>query len=185
MVDAMRSLRPLAGRRLLAIDSGARFVGLAVRTSHLEGARPYGLVERIVRGGRGGETLCWRLERDRSMEGGGTSRFKSLDDALEHVLAEQRVTAAVLGMPYHADGSYSPECSIVERLAQRLQHAWKEPVPILLWDESWSTRLAVGPRRRETRGSHALAACIILQEVLTALHPLESTDDPLQRLPER
>ena len=41
----LATLRPLARRRLLAVDPGGTFTGLAVRTSSL-GAEPYGLVER-------------------------------------------------------------------------------------------------------------------------------------------
>ena len=43
------AVRSLAGCRLLAVDLGPRYTGLAVRTSRLEGARPYGLLERVRR----------------------------------------------------------------------------------------------------------------------------------------
>ena len=50
-------------------------------------------------------------------------------------------------MPYHADGSRSRECAIVERQVATLQAAWPRSIPVLFWDESFSTRRVLGPRR--------------------------------------
>ena len=178
MVDALQALRPLIGCRLVAVDPGARYVGLAVRTCRLRGAQPYGLVERRMC--HAGRSSHWALEHSRGFVASGTARgrlrFESQVAALCHVLSEQRAAAAVVGMPYYADGSRSPQCAPVERLVAQLQAAW--PRPVLLWDESWSTRLAVGPRPRprDARASHAAAACIILEEVLASLQPLEVGD---------
>ena len=62
---------------------------------------------------------------------------------------------------------------------------------MLFWDESFSTRRAVGSRRpkdmgsRAARGSHAAAACIILEEVLEELFAQEALSNPLDTLLER
>lgn len=187
MADALRTLRSLAGSRLLSVDPGSRYFGLAVRTSQLEGVRPYGLIERIPvrRGvaatrGAGGAAWDWALQRELSFGGGGgRARFSSLANSIAHVLQEQQLAAAVVGMPYHADGSRSAECAAVEQLVAQLRAAWKArgvAVPVLLWDESWSTRIAMaGSRRRQrnARCSHARAACVILQEVVDTLRPVE------------
>ena len=174
------AVRSLAGCRLLAVDLGPRYTGLAVRTSRLEGARPYGLLERVRRrralsAHAADDEWSWALERERGY-GGGHVRFASQAAALERVMDEQRVAAAVVGMPYYADGSYSPECAAVERRVAELQAAWTRTVPVLFWDERWSTQAAVGPRRdrpRDARTSHARAASVVLWEVLEALHPFE------------
>ena len=72
----------------------------------------------------------------------------------------------------------SAGCDIAERQAAGLQAAWSRRVPVLLWDESWSTRRAVGPKRRTGAAvrTHAAAASIVLHEVLEALAPLELVD---------
>jgi hypothetical protein len=73
---------------------------------------------------------------------------------------------------------------MVERQVAALQAAWPQPVPVLFWDEAFSTRRVVGPRRpppgsKAARTSHALAACLILEEVVVALAPLERGEEAL------
>lgn len=186
--------RALAGCRLLAVDPGARYVGLAVRTCRLLGARPFGYLERQGDAGKhrrgnapaaamGDAAAAWTLRRADSGRHGSTEavrRHSSLADALAAVLTEQRIAAVVYGMPYHADGSRSRESGLVERQVASLQSEWAQPWPILLWDESFSTQIAVGPRRaggRKVLGSDAVAACVILQEVLQALRQVEEGDE--------
>jgi RNase H-fold protein (predicted Holliday junction resolvase) len=187
----------LAGARLLAVDPGARYLGLAVRTCRLRGARPYGVVERQPAGGlhrpvgsawnrslgtRSGSCAKWEL-RQLPDFGGVRSLHGSQADALAAVLATERIAAVVCGMPYHADGSRSSECDVVERAFEELQAEWADPVPVLFWDESWSTRRAVGPKRNRRRASsHPAAAAIVLSEVLEALAPLEADAGPLDEL---
>jgi RNase H-fold protein (predicted Holliday junction resolvase) len=200
MVCAERTLAPLAGRRLLAIDPGVTYFGLAVRVNRFQGVQPYGLVERVPcrRGFAAARRLAaslanpsaswdWSLQRERFF-GGRTTRFDSLAEALAHVLVEQQLAAAVVGMPYNADGSWSAECTAVGQQVTKLRAAWASSgtgVPVLMWDESFSTRIAVGSPRRGARSSHALAACVILNEVVAALHPFESDQDMLSELAHR
>ena len=104
--------------------------------------------------------------------------FGSQAAALEAVLREQRIAAVVCGMPYLQDGSRSRESDEVLRQVRRLREEWQTPVPVLLWDETWSTRIAAGPRqrkgRRDAQWTHASAACHILNEVVRALRPWEA-----------
>lgn len=195
MASAVRTLAPLAGRRLLAVDPGVTYFGLAVRVNRFQGVQPYGLVERVPcrRGFAAARRLAasaswdWSLQRERFF-GGRTTRFDSLAEALAHVLVEQQLAAAVVGMPYNADGSWSAECTAVVQQMTKLRAAWASSgtgVPVLMWDESFSTRIAVGSPRRGARSSHALAACVILNEVVAALHPFESDQDMLSELAHR
>jgi RNase H-fold protein (predicted Holliday junction resolvase) len=195
MASAVRTLAPLAGRRLLAVDPGVTYFGLAVRVNRFQGVQPYGLVERVPcrRGFAAARRLAasaswdWSLQRERFF-GGRTTRFDSLAEALAHVLVEQQLAAAVVGMPYNADGSWSAECIAVVQQVTKLRAAWASSgtgVPVLMWDESFSTRIAVGSPRRGARSSHALAACVILNEVVAALHPFESDQDMLSELAHR
>ena len=180
----MADFRLLAGRNLLCVDLGRRYCGLAVRTSSLLGAQPYGLLEAAA---GGGAARSWTLRRHAPFGGAAAAaaRFATQRDALEAVLREQALGGVVLGMPYHADGGRSPECAAAERHAAELQAAWRG-VPIVLWDESWSTRAAAGPRRRPKAGggggrrrgdaawTHSAAACVVLADVLSALQPHEA-----------
>ena len=73
--------------------------------------------------------------------------------------------------------SRSRESNEVLRQVWLLQEEWQARVPVLLWDESWTTRLATGPRHRkgtrDAQWTHAAAACLILQEVVGALRQWE------------
>jgi RNase H-fold protein (predicted Holliday junction resolvase) len=168
----MQALRPLRSCRILAVDPGITFIGLAVRINRLQGARPYGLIERERH--RRGSDWSWTLQRSNNF-GRTRPRFDSPESALAHVIAEQRLTAVVFGMPYYADGSDSPQSAAAERQAASLQSMCR--IPVLLWDETFSTQMAVGPGRKPAaRKSHADAACLILEEVLSSLLPLEVDD---------
>jgi RNase H-fold protein (predicted Holliday junction resolvase) len=176
-----QSLSALAGRRLLAVDPGSRYLGLAVRTCQLAGARRYGLLERTpLRQGGGApapSTGGWAWTLRRTEAAAPRQVFDSQAAALAEVLREQRISGVVFGMPYLQDGSRSRESESVRRQVRRLQSEWQAEVPVLLWDESWSTRIATGPQRRrgklDSQWTHASAACLILQEVLGALQRWE------------
>lgn len=178
-----KTLRPLAGCRLLCVDPGARFLGLAVRVCRKQGVQPYGLLERVPsrRGFQTARNWDWTLGREHVF-GRVISRFRHPTEAIISVLTEQNIAAVIYGMPYLADGSRSPECAVVERQALRLQRECAThgiSIPILLWDESWSTQMAMGEQRRtarSARASHSIAACFILQEVVDALVPIEEEE---------
>lgn len=186
----MDALHLLANKRLLAIDPGSRYIGLATRTSLLVGARRFGLLERtrpnsiatasaaaVAMGG-----WTWTLQRIKPETPRQRRRevFDSQAAALESVLLEQKIGGVVFGMPYLPDGSRSRESDEVLRQVRRLRTEWRARVPVVLWDETWSTRIAVGPRqrlgKREAQWTHASAACLILQEVVRALRPFEAQE---------
>ena len=187
------SIHLLANCRLLAIDMGATYTGIAARVCRRAGPQPLGLVERV-----GAEHLVTREPLFRGIKPSARSRHATQAEALAKLLAEQRVAAAVVGMPYGANESRNVQCTIVERRVAQLQHAMSTwPVPVLYWDESFSTRRVLGSKphlkgTKAAKGSHALAACVILEEVIQAIAPLERVDDaallasPLsERLPSR
>jgi RNase H-fold protein (predicted Holliday junction resolvase) len=173
MLDA---LRPLAGCRLLAVDWGARYVGLSVRVCRFRGARPYGLLERV--NPHASAQLCWKLKRSRAF-GSDQSLYESQARAIAATALEVRAAAIVVGMPYLSNGGWSPECSMVEKQVVAVQEVLQHDVPVLLWDESFSSQIASRSRsrRRSSRMVHADAACVILQEVLDLVRPLEVGDE--------
>ena len=170
-------LSALVGRRLLAVDLGARYTGLAVHRSPLLGAQPYGLVERMPRERRGGG-LLWLLK---VLAGGerppASKRFGTQGDALLAVIRTEGIGGVVFGMPFGKDGSRGAACSRTEAHVRRLCASWRSEIPVVLWDESWSTRLAVGAQPRLSQSdaawAHAASARVVLQEVIGALHSRE------------
>ena len=178
MVRHSSTLQTFANCRLLAVDPGSRYLGLAVRTCQLAGARRFGLLEKTLPRGEpssAGSSWTWTLQR---LEANAQRQvFNSQAAALEEVLREQQIGGLVFGMPYLQDGSRSRESESVLRQVRHLQGEWQTKVPVLLWDESYSTRFSTGPRqrkgKRDAQWTHASAACLILQEVVHALRPWE------------
>ena len=110
--------------------------------------------------------------------GRATSRHATQGEAIASIIEELQIAACVVGMPYNANGSVSRECRIVEERTREWMAAWPFSMPVLFWDESFSTRRVVGARKpspgsRASRTSHAMAACVILEEVCSALEPIE------------
>ena len=168
---AVHRLNEFAARKLLGVDIGVVYSGLAVCTSRLTGVQPYGYIERQPAKGRyalQSETRwTWLLHR----KSGSTVRFDAHQTALEAVIREQRLGGVVLGVPYFPGESSPCGANPVTRTAKQLQAAWEGRFPVLLWDESYTTRLAIGPtakagRRSSAKWSHAAAACVLLSEVV-------------------
>ena len=93
--------------------------------------------------------------------------------ALEALIRERRVAGIVLGLPLNMDGSEGPRAQSVRAYARNLAPLG---LPVLLWDERWSTASAERDliaqdfsraRRAERIDSHA--AAVILQAALDAL----------------
>lgn len=94
-------------------------------------------------------------------------------EALRALAEERHVAGIVLGLPLNMDGSEGPRAQSARAYARNLAPLG---VPILLWDERWSTASAERDliaqdvsraRRAERIDSHA--AAVILQAALDAL----------------
>ncbi len=92
---------------------------------------------------------------------------------LRELVAERRVAGLVIGLPLNMDGSSGPRAQASRAYARNL-----EPLglPVLLWDERWSTASAERAmidqdmsraRRAERIDSHA--AAVILQAAIDRL----------------
>ena len=123
------SLQTFANHRLLAVDPGSRFLGLAVRTCQLSDARRFGLLERTLpRGKSSSASSSWTWTLQRLGANAQRQVFNSQAAALEAVLREQQIAGVVFGMPYLQDGSRSRESESVRRQVQRLQSEWQTNV---------------------------------------------------------
>lgn len=103
------------------------------------------------------------------------TRGKFMKDkaTLAAFIAEQQVKGIVIGLPFNLDGSESPRSQSSRAFAQNLGDMG---LPILLWDERWSTQAvtrtlidADTSRARRDVLVDKLAASYILQGAIDAL----------------
>ena len=141
-----RDALPLGGR-LMGLDVGTKTIGIALCDAQWTFATPAELNRR-------GKFLV-DLER------------------LKKLIATQNVAGLVVGLPLNLDGSDSPRTQSVRAFARNLAPLW---LPILLWDERWSTQAveramidADVSRARRAEKVDALAAAHILQGAIDAL----------------
>lgn len=98
-------------------------------------------------------------------------------EALREVVAARQVAGIVLGLPLNIDGSEGPRAQSARAYARNLaQESGGLGLPVLLWDERWSTASAERDliaqdvsraKRAQKIDSHA--AAVILQAALDAL----------------
>lgn len=92
---------------------------------------------------------------------------------LEAICAAQHITGLVIGLPLNLDGSNSPQTQSVRAFARNIEALG---LPILLWDERWSTQAveramiaADVTRKKRAARVDAAAAAFILQGAIDAL----------------
>ena len=102
------------------------------------------------------------------------SKFTKDCGALKAIAAERKVVGLVIGLPRNMDGTEGPRAQASRAYAKNLAKALE--LPVLLWDERWSTSSAesamIGQdmsrtKRAEKIDSHA--AAVILQGAIDAL----------------
>ena len=136
-----------AGGRLLGLDLGSKTIGTALCDAGWSFASPAALIRR--------------------------SKFTKDKAALVALATAQQVKGLVLGLPLNLDGSESPRSQSTRAFARNCDDLG---LPILLWDERWST-VAVERTMIEQDMSRAkraeridnLAAAHILQAAIDAL----------------
>ena len=135
------------GGKLGALDVGTKTIGLAICDAGWHFAGP-----------------CETIRR--------TKFTKDLEKLREFIMREH-VVGLVVGLPLNMDGSDSPRTQSVRAFAKNLGPL---ELPILLWDERWSTQAveramieADVSRARRAEKVDALAASHILQGAIDAL----------------
>lgn len=95
-------------------------------------------------------------------------------ETLAKLIAERAIAGIVIGLPRNMDGSEGPRAQASRAYARNLAEAFA--LPVLLWDERWSTQSAEAAmisqdisraKRAERIDSHA--AAVILQAAIDAL----------------
>lgn len=145
-VPEFRAALPMGGR-LLGLDVGTKTIGTALCDAGWSIASPAELIKR--------------------------TKFAADLAALERLAGAQAVKGLVLGLPLNLDGSDSPRTQSVRAFARNLAPL---KLPILLWDERWSTQAvtrtlidADASRARRADLVDKMAAAYILQGAIDAL----------------
>lgn len=93
--------------------------------------------------------------------------------AIEALVAERSVKGIVIGLPLNMDGSEGPRAQAARAFARNLSAL---ELPILLWDERWSTASAERglieqdmSRAKRAERIDSAAAAVILQAAIDAL----------------
>lgn len=141
-----RTALPMGGR-LLGLDVGSKTIGTALCDAGWSIASPAELIKR--------------------------TKFAADLAALERLARAQAVHGLVVGLPLNLDGSDSPRTQSVRAFARNLAPL---KLPILLWDERWSTQAvtrtlidADASRARRADLVDKMAAAYILQGAIDAL----------------
>lgn len=144
--DAFREALPQGGR-LLGLDVGTKTIGTALCDAGWSFASPALLVKR--------------------------TKFTADKAALAALIADQQVKGLVIGLPLNLDGSDSPRTQSTRAFARNVEDLG---LPVLLWDERWSTaaverQMIAEDLSRAKRAERVdkLAASYILQGAIDAL----------------
>ncbi len=135
------------GGRLLGLDLGTRTIGTALCDAGWSFASPATLIRR--------------------------TKFSKDKAALAELIGRQQVKGLVIGLPLNLDGTESPRSQSTRAFAQNCREL---ALPILLWDERWSTvaveRAMIAQdmsRAKRAERIDNLAAAHILQGAIDAL----------------
>jgi len=136
------------GGRLAGLDVGTKTIGLALCDAGWSFASPAETIRR--------------------------TKFTVDLEALKRFVARERVRGLVVGLPLSMDGSDSPRTQSVRAFARNVEGPLG--LPVLLWDERWSTQAveramidADLSRAKRAERVDKLAAAHILQGAIDAL----------------
>ena len=135
------------GGRLAGLDAGTKTIGLATCDAGWSFAAPHSTIAR--------------------------TKFTADLVLLRKFIVAERIKGLVLGLPLSMDGSDSPRTQSVRALGRNLEVL---ALPLLLWDERWSTQAVERAmiaedlsRARRAERVDRLAAAYILQGAIDAL----------------
>jgi putative Holliday junction resolvase len=135
------------GGKLLGLDVGTKTIGIAICDAGWHFAGP-----------------CETIRR---------TKFTKDLEGLRHIVEREHALGLVVGLPLSMDGRDSPRTQSVRAFARNLAPL---ELPILLWDERWSTQAveramidADVSRAKRAEKVDSLAAAHILQGAIDAL----------------
>jgi putative holliday junction resolvase len=135
------------GGRLIGLDVGTKTIGTALCDAGWSFATPSDLVRR--------------------------TKFTADKAALVEMITQQSTVGIIIGLPLNLDGSDSPRTQATRAFARNMDDIG---LPILLWDERWSTQAveramiaADMSRAKRAERVDSAAAAYILQGAIDAL----------------
>ena len=144
----------VSGGKLAGLDVGTKTIGLALCDAGWSFAGPSGTIRR--------------------------TKFTRDLESLRLIMEREHVAGLVVGLPLNMDGTDSPRTQSVRAFARNLAPL---DLPILLWDERWSTQAveramidADVSRAKRAEKVDALAAAHILQGAIDALANLPAPE---------
>lgn len=146
----------LTNHRILGIDFGKKFVGIAISDSFLVIANSHSTIERKR-----------------------PDKLRSTLASISSICQEENVNKIVVGLPKNLDGSENERCRFTYEFVEALFN--RTNIPIYLWDERLTTVSAnselefMGVKDKKSK-SDELAAAFILQGFLDSIkNGVEST----------
>ena len=137
-----------SGGALLALDLGTKTIGTATCDAGWQFATAGKTLER------------GKFGRDREL--------------LRAIITARSIKGIVIGLPRNMDGSEGPRAQASRAYARNLSEAFE--LPVLLWDERWSTQSAEGAmiaqdmsRKKRAGAIDSHAAAVILQGAIDRL----------------
>lgn len=131
--------RPGTGTRVLALDYGHAHTGAAI-------SDPTGTIVRPL------------PDIDNAGTPGGLK-------AVAAMVAKEDARLVVVGMPVSLSGELGSQARETHEFVKAL--AAQLSVPVKVWDERFTSRIASTRGRYSTASKHSLAACVILEEYLS------------------
>lgn len=135
------------GGRLIGLDVGTKTIGTALADAGWSFASPAILIRR--------------------------TKFTADKAAIAQLIAQQSVVGIVIGLPLNLDGTDSPRTQSTRAFARNMEELG---LPILLWDERWSTQAVERQmiaedisRAKRAERVDKIAASYILQGAIDAL----------------
>ncbi|GGB61182.1 hypothetical protein GCM10011505_47310 [Tistrella bauzanensis] len=135
--------------RIMGLDVGTKTIGVAVSDERRQVATPLELIRR--------------------------TKFKIDAVRMVDIVRERAVVAVVIGLPVNMDGTEGPRCQSIRQFRQNL--AEHLDLPMLFWDERWSTAAvqrhmidADLSRKRRAELVDKAAASYILEGALDAMN---------------
>jgi putative Holliday junction resolvase len=136
-------------KRVLALDIGTKKIGLAITDELGLIAQPF--------------TVIRRKNDNQALQ------------EIKEIIGEQKVKEIIVGIPYNSQGKMGTMAKEVMAFVERIKTI--TALPIILWDESFTTADAEKvlikadlSRRRRKKVVDKLAAALILDSFLKAMH---------------
>ena len=133
------------GGKLLSIDYGNKFVGLAISDERLKISNPFDTIRR--------------------------KNFKFLVENIVKVITKENIVGIILGWPINMDGTEGPRCDATRDFSHAFIKIYE--IPICFHDERLSTNEAKNlldkvkaPKNKVKILTNSLAASFILQDFL-------------------